>query len=94
MDCKQLVDQVDHETAMVWLTKRVDDRAMFRLIRRCLNAIVIGKGLFINRFKWMLQSAFLAIHAQPLEKVKRAFRGLTSARSLLFARLGFWFDDS
>jgi RNA-directed DNA polymerase len=51
VDLEQFFDRVNHDVLMDRLAKRIADRAVLRLIRRYLEAGVMGGGVVIERFE-------------------------------------------
>src|SRR3981081_392298 len=49
IDLEKFFDRVNHDILMGRLTRRIADRRVLRLIRRCLNAGVLAVGVVIER---------------------------------------------
>ena len=51
VDLEKFFDRVNHDVLMDRLAKRIDDKAVLRLIRRYLNAGVMGHGVVMERYE-------------------------------------------
>jgi group II intron reverse transcriptase/maturase len=51
VDLEKFFDWVNHDVLMDRLAKRIDDKAVLRLIRRYLNAGVMGNGIVMERYE-------------------------------------------
>ena len=51
VDLEKFFDRVNHDVLMDRLAKRIDDKAVLRLIRRYLNAGVMGNGIVMERYE-------------------------------------------
>ena len=51
VDLEKFFDRVNHDVLMVRLARRIDDKAVLRLIRRYLNAGVMGNGVVMERYE-------------------------------------------
>ena len=60
VDLEKFFDRVNHDVLMDRLAKRIDDKAVLRLIRRYLNAGVMGNGIVMERYEGTLQGGPLS----------------------------------
>ena len=51
VDLEKFFDRVNHDVLMDRLAKRIDDKPVLRLIRRYLNAGVMGNGIVMERYE-------------------------------------------
>ena len=51
VDLEKFFDRVNHDVLMDRLARRIDDKAVLRLIRRYLNAGVMGNGVVMERYE-------------------------------------------
>ncbi|WP_349255435.1 group II intron reverse transcriptase/maturase [Spectribacter acetivorans] len=51
VDLEKFFDRVNHDVLMGRLARRIDDKAVLRLIRRYLNAGILSRGLAIRRYE-------------------------------------------
>jgi RNA-directed DNA polymerase len=51
VDLEKFFDRVNHDVLMDQLARRIDDKAVLRLIRRYLNAGVMGNGVVMERYE-------------------------------------------
>ncbi len=51
VDLEKFFDRVNHDILMDRLAKRIEDKAVLRLIRRYLEAGIMGNGVVMERFE-------------------------------------------
>jgi group II intron reverse transcriptase/maturase len=51
VDLEKFFDRVNHDVLMHWLSKRIQDKAVLRLIRRYLQAGVMDNGVAMERYE-------------------------------------------
>jgi RNA-directed DNA polymerase len=51
VDLEKFFDRVNHDVLMDRLARRIDDKAVLRLVRRYLNAGIMGNGVVMERYE-------------------------------------------